>query len=198
MTRVLVFTLIYLFIGTISAQAQNTNLKSIFNGEDLSGWVEPENNIWWTAKDGILTANYGPDRKGSILWTKKQYKDFVVQLDFKFISGNIDTGIFLRSESPQIQIGISGSLKRDMTGSPYLPGKGYPVEAKGAAKLLKPMDWNTIKVAAKGNSYTVWLNGEEILQYEGEDGPTKGPIGLQLHGKRNMVVDFRNILVGKM
>jgi hypothetical protein len=31
---------------------------------------------------------------------------------------------------PKIQIGESGSLQRDMTCSPYVPGQGYPLEAQ--------------------------------------------------------------------
>ena len=62
-------------------------------------------------------------------WTEKEYKNFEMELGFRFIDGTIDSCIHLRN-SDQIQIGISGSLKRDMTCSPYIPGKGYPVEAK--------------------------------------------------------------------
>ena len=60
--------------------------------------------------------------------------------------GTIDSGIFIRTEKQQIQIGESGSLKRDLTGSPYIPGKGYPVEAENVKELLKMDDWNTMKV----------------------------------------------------
>lgn len=171
-------------------------LKQIFNGKNLSGWmVEPEDkdNIWWTVSNGILTAKSDPEKTGSILWTKKSYKDFVIQMDFKFGKGRIDSGIFLRTDKQQIQIGESGSLKRDMTCSPYIPGKGYPVEAKNIDKLFKQGDWNTIKVRAIGSIYTMWLNGEEVLTYDSDTAIEEGPVGIQLHPNRDMNIDFRNI-----
>ena len=176
-------------------------MKSIFNGKNIKKWAEPENNIWWTVADGILSVKNGPDKKGSTLWTKKEYKDFVIQLDFKFGDGTVDSGIFMRgdgADAAQIQIGISGSLKRDMTASPYVPKKGYPVEAEGIKALLKIDDWNTMKAQAVGNNYIVWLNGKKVMTYSLEGAKLKGPIGLQLHPNREMAIDFRNISVGKL
>ena len=173
-------------------------LKKIFNGKNLDGWTVPEGNIWWTANKGILTAKSGPDKKGSILWTYKTYKDFIIQLDFKFGAGTVDSGIFIRSETQQIQIGESGSLKRDMTCSPYIPGKGYPVEASNIQELLKMDDWNSIKVKAAGSVYTMWLNGEKVLTYDSDTAVEEGPVGLQLHPNRDMHIDFKNILFAEL
>src|SRR5690606_35898076 len=134
-----------------------------------------------------------PKLTGSILWTTKEYDDFVVQLDFKFGKGTVDSGIFMRGDgedAPQIQIGISGSLKRDMTASPYVPKQGYPVEAEGIPELLKMDDWNTMKAQAVGNQYKVWLNGKEVMNYTLENAKLHGPIGLQLHPGKEMSIDF--------
>ena len=177
---------------------KDPKLKKIFNGKNLDGWKAPEGNIWWTANEGILTAKSDPDKKGSILWTDKEYKDFIIQLDFKFGKGTVDSGIFIRNENDQIQIGESGSLKRDMTCSPYIPGKGYPAEAKNIKELLKMDDWNTIKVKAQGSVYTMWLNGEEVLTYDSDTAIEKGPVGLQLHPGRDMDIEFRNILFAEL
>lgn len=181
-----------------SVNAQDPKLKKAFNGKNLKGWTAPDNNTWWSVKNGLLIAKSGPEKKGSILWTKKEYTDFIIETDFLYGEGTVDTGIFLRDEKQQIQMGISGSLKRDMTGSPYIPGKGYPVEASNVAKLLKDKEWNTIKVKAVGNMYIVWLNGEEVLSYESSDVLEKGPIGLQLHPGRDMEASFRNIRIAEL
>ena len=129
-------------------------MKKAFNGKNFKGWTVPENNIWYTAADGILSIKSGPDKKGSIIWTEKQYENFIIEADFKMGEGIVDSGFFLRTENEQIQIGISGSLKRDMTGSPYIPGKGYPVEATNVKNLLKLSDWNTMKIKADKKTYT--------------------------------------------
>ncbi len=194
----LLIIIIFLISSGFSTQKDDPKLKKIFNGKNLKGWKAPDNNIWWSASNGILTAKSDPEKKGSILWTDKEYENFIIQLDFKFGEGTIDSGIFLRTESQQIQIGESGSLKRDMTCSPYIPGKGYPVEAKNIPRLLKMNDWNTIKVRAEGSVYTMWLNGEEVLTYDSDTAIDKGPVGLQLHPGRDMHIDFKNILFAEL
>lgn len=172
--------------------ASSQELTPIFNGKDLAGWKVPENNIWWLVEDGILKVRSGPKKKGSILWTEKEYADFIFECEFRFGEGTIDSGIHLRN-SDQIQIGISGSLKRDMTASPYIPGKSYPVEAEGVAELLKADDWNLLKIVVKGKNYTSFLNGKQVMTYRSDSAIEKGPVGIQLHVNREMGIDFRNI-----
>ena len=184
---------------TTNAQTGEPELQKIFNGKDLSGWQEPQNNIWWTIHDGVLSATSGPEKKGSILWTDKVYKDFIMQFDFRFGKGTVDSGVFIRSDNEQIQLGISGSRKRDMSCSPYIGSLGdYPVEAEGVEDLLKKEDWNAIKIKAKGNAYTVWLNGKQVLNYESDTAIEQGGIGLQLHSNKKMQIDFRNILCAEL
>ena len=183
--------------ATLVAYAQEPKLKKIFNGKNLKGWVAPANNTWWMAGKGILFVKSGPDKKGSILWTEKKYKDFINETDFLMGDGVVDSGIFLRSENDQIQIGISGSLKRDLTASPYIPKKGYPVEAK-VKDILKLKDWNTMKVKVTGKSYTVWLNGVEVMNYTSEKIVDEGPVGLQLHPGNEMSISYRNIRLAEL
>ncbi|SHN29577.1 protein of unknown function [Cyclobacterium lianum] len=191
--------LLIVFLIAQGSYAQEPKMKTIFNGKNLKGWtVEPEDNIWWSVEDGNITVENDPTKTGSTLWTKKEYGDFVFQMDFLMGTGTVDSGIFLRSEKDQIQIGISGSLKRDMTASPYIPGKSYPVEAKGVKEVLDREDWNTMKVKLVDQTYTVWINGQEVMTYTSENMPDKGPIGLQLHPNNEMSIAFKNIQVGKL
>ena len=177
----------------LQSTADDGELKSIFNGKDLTGWNVPDNNIWFTVKDGVLKLENGPQKKGQTLWTSDEYENFEMEFDFKMGKGTVDSGVYVRNSREQIQIGISGSLKRDMTGSPYISGKGYPVEAKGVKELLKLDDWNTMKICAEGKKYTVWLGGEKIMTYESDSAIQKGKIGIQLHGNRVMSIEYRNL-----
>jgi len=194
----LLLTTVILLSSSFTSSEKQPKLKKIFNGKNLDGWKVPDGNIWWTADKGILTAKSGPDKKGSILWTDKEYKDFIIQADFKFGKGTIDSGIFIRTEKQQIQIGESGSLKRDLTCSPYIPGIGYPEEAEGVKELLKMDGWNTIKVKAVGSVYTMWLNGKQVLTYDSDTAIEKGPVGIQLHPGRDMHIDFKKILFAEL
>lgn len=173
-------------------------LPQVFNGYDFTGWIVPENNIWWKAAHGVLSVENGPEQKGSILWTERDYGDFVIDLEFKMGAGTVDSGVFMRKDSEQIQIGISGSLQRDMTASPYIAGKGYPVEAEGVAELLKLDDWNKLTIVAVGQNYSTWLNGKKVMSYNSESAIERGPVGFQLHGNREMLIEFRNIAMAEL
>ena len=195
----LLFAILILFINmSFTLDEKEPKLKKIFNGKNLDGWKAPEGNLWWTANKGVLSAKSDPEKKGSILWTNGEFENFIIQLDFKFGEGTVDSGIFIRNEKEQIQIGESGSLKRDMTCSPYIPGKGYPEEAKNVKELLKMEDWNTIKVRADNSVYTIWLNGEKTLTFDSDSAIEKGPVGLQLHPGRDMQIEFKNILFAEL
>lgn len=172
-------------------------LAPIFNGKDLSGWKAPTPNPWWTAVDGVLVGQSDPAKKGNVLETEKTYRDVVVEAEVRW-NGDVDSGIFLRKgQKLQCQIGISRSLKKDMTCSIYNGTyKGH--EAQGVDKLLKAGDWNKIRFQAKGSVFTIWLNGEQVLNWESPDYPDAGPIGLQIHPGVNMKVEFRNIHVAEL
>ena len=188
------YTLITLFAASLLAQAEPT---SLFNGKDLTGWKVAGADCWKVV-DGAIDGENDPKKKGSILWTEKEYTNFVFQCGFKY-EGKIDSGVFLRHETDQIQIGISGSLKRDMTASPYIAATGkYPVEAKGVAELLKEGEWNTMKITAKGAVYTVELNGKEVMTYTSETAKEKGPVGLQVHPGKEMKILFRDLTLEEL
>ena len=173
-------------------------LPSAFNGKDFAGWTEPENNVWWTAHDGVLTVSSDPKRTGSTLWTKRHYRNMALEFEYKNGPGVIDSGVFIRNDKEQIQIGISGSLKRDMTASPYIAGKGYPVEADLTGAGLKVEGWNKMLIVAKGNQYHVWLNNKFVMSYASETAIEEGPIGLQLHPNNEMTIHFRRIRIAEL
>ena len=188
------------FLTSATALVAGPKLKPIFNGKDLSGWEVPDGNDeagWYKAVEGVLKIQSGPKKKGSILWSKKKYRNFVMEFEFRMGEGRVDSGMHVRTKD-QIQIGISGSLNRDMTCSPYIPGKGYPVEAKNIKKLLKPKDWNTMRIQAIGKEYTVWLQGEKVMTYKSDSAIDEGPIGIQLHGGRNMAIDYRKLKLAEL
>ena len=190
----------FVFLATATALNANSKLKPIFSGKDLAGWQVPKGNDeagWYSAVDGVLKIKNGANKKGSILWSKKKFRNFVMEFDFRFGEGTVDSGVHVRNQD-QIQIGISGSLKRDMTCSPYIPGKGYPVEAKNIKKLLKPKGWNTMKIQAVGKQYTVWLQGEKVMTYKSDSAIEEGPVGIQLHGNRLMAIDYRKIKLAEL
>jgi hypothetical protein len=179
---------------------ESEQLAPIFNGKDLAGWQVPDPNPFWRVVDGVLIGEDDPAKKGHVLYTKKNYKDFIIETEARW-TGEIDSGIMLRQPELQMQIGISRSLKTDMTCSFYTNGKEKypePGQAKNLQKFLKPGDWNKIRLQAKGDTFTVWLNGEKVTEYKDARFPNPAPIGLQIHPGLVMKVEFRNIRVREL
>jgi hypothetical protein len=166
-------------------------LAPIFNGEDLSGWTAPAGEFW-RVEDGVLVGENDSVMSGSMLYTDRPYGDVVVETDVRF-TGEIDSGIMVRKPELQVQIGVSRSLKRDMTCSFYT-GR-YPEEARATRvdELLRPGDWNRIRVEARGDTFTVWLNGEQVSRFTSGNYADAAPLGLQIHKGLPMKVEFRDI-----
>ena len=180
-------------IGPLAAQESppTAGLPPIFNGRDLAGWKAPA-EPHWKVVDGILVGENDAEKKGSMLYTEKSYGDVIVEGLVRW-EGEIDSGFMLRKPEVQVQIGVSRSLKRDMTCSFYVGNYPEEAQAKRAGELLKPGDWNRIRVRAKGDTFTVWLNGEQVSQYVSPKYADPAPIGLQIHGGLSMKVEFRDL-----
>jgi len=193
-------TSMMVFLVLISGCANN--YVNLFDGKTLDGWesLPAERISQWKVENGEIIAE-NPDKGGSVLWTSGSYKDFEVELEYITLSKSYDTGLFLRgpSESHQVQIGISGSLKRDMTGCIYAPSdeKGsYPGQTNKIDEFHKVGEWNHLKVIMEGKRIQTILNGEPFVDYEAINiGEEEGPIGLQLHPGIHMNVKFRNIRI---
>ncbi len=181
----------------VSTFAFKSSKEKLFNGKSLDGWeCKPTERIhdWQVEKGEIVGAN--PHEKGSILWTTRNFKDFELTLKYMTDTEHYDTGVFLRSESHQVQIGISGSLKKDMTGCIYAPkdNKGsYPAQTDKIAEFHKVGKWNELKMVVTGKRIQTFLNGEPFVDYTAVTIPAEGPIGLQLHPGVNMKVRFKDI-----
>ena len=173
---------------------------TLFNGKDLTGWRVPASNVFWKVVGGVLVGENDETLKGSMLYTEKSYQDFIFEAEVRW-EGDIDSGYMVRKPELQMQIGISSSLKRDMTCSFYTGGaERYPAagQAKDVDKYLKPGQWNTIRLQAKGNTFTVWLNGHQVSEYTNDKYSGAAPIGLQIHPKVKMKVEFRNIRIQEL
>jgi hypothetical protein len=173
-----------------------------FNGKDLTGWKDAKDNKYWKVVDGVLVGENDEKLKGNMLYTEKAYGDVIVSLECRF-SGEIDSGIMVRRDKAgkkdmQMQIGVSRSLKKDMTCAFYV-GK-YPEAgwAPKVEKLWKKDDWNKIVFRAKGDTYTVWLNGEQVSQLTDPAYPTPYSVGLQIHAGLKMKVEYRNIQLAEI
>lgn len=105
---------------------------SLFNGEDLSGWVVPEgDNGHWRVVDGVIdydALSEAPDDKN--LWTEEEYEDFVLRLDWRI------------KETPYVNENVpivrpDGTEKRDADGEVIriaVPDSDSGVYLRGSSK----------------------------------------------------------------
>ena len=190
-TRLAIATSLLVGLAAVAAEPAAEKLPSIFNGTDFTGWKLPA-ETHWSVKDGAIVGENGPEKKGSMLYTERSYGDVAFETDVRY-SGEIDSGVMLRKPEVQVQIGVSRSLKRDMTCSFYTGAYPEAARATGVEKLLKPGDWNRIRVEARGDTFTVWLNGTQVSRYTDAKYAAPGPIGLQIHAGLSMKVEFRDL-----
>jgi hypothetical protein len=194
------FAALCLFSVAALTAAEPGPWVSIFNGKDLTGWTAPAASPFWRVEKGVLIGESDEKLTGSMLKTEKKYGDFILELDARW-QGDPDSGVFVREPALQVQIGTSISRKIDLTGSFYLAKEGgYPehAQAKNAAKLLKPGDWNTLRLEARGDTFKVSINGTPASQYTNAAHAAPGAIGVQIHQKLKMKVEFRNIRVAEI
>ena len=173
---------------------------SLMPEEGLDGWSTKNMETYWKTEEGVIVGE-NSDKKGSVLWTESEYSDYELIVEYQNVSpgDHYDSGVFLRGESHQVQIGISGSLRVDLTGCLYCPKDGngkYPQMPKEKVKEAHKLgEWNTLRMVTKGKNIKTYLNGELINDYDGVKYPEKGKIGLQLHGGVHMKMQFKDIKI---
>jgi hypothetical protein len=163
---------------------------SLFDGESLFGW-EPGSDANWKVVDGAITVSEG---KSGLLCTTTDWADYELSLEFR-APADTNSGVFLRSPlKPKDPTKDCYELNIcSPTESPFPTGSF--VGRKGIKPTVAADTWHQYRVTAHGGTFTVLLDGVEVLRYEDNAPLRRGRIGLQLnHG----AVAFRNIKLRPM
>ena len=177
---------------------------NLFNGLDYEGW--------WMAGPGRFQiikqerALVSEEGMGLLWYTKKQYNDFILKIDWKVKRKNDNSGIFVRfsdpGNDPWIAVNTGYEIQIDDLALPI----GRPVHRTGAIYGLaapatlasKPVgEWNAFEIHAIGQNYTVILNNKKVIPSFFGNRLTKGYIGIQNHDVASHV-SFRNIRIREM
>ncbi len=183
-------------LTTMLAFAQRN--EKIFNGKDLTGWTIHGTEKWYADK-GELICESGPDKQYGYLSTDKNYKNFVLTLQF-LQEANGNSGVFFRSQIPE-GVKISGwqaevAPPGQHTGGIYESyGRGWLIQPKAEdEKYLKMGEWNIYKIKVAGDEVTTWLNGHRMCYIKDEKiGQGAGFIALQIHEGGGIKVRWKNI-----
>lgn len=191
-------TLIAVFFS-ITLVAQQ---KELFNGKNLEGWTVYGTEKWYV-EDGLLICESGPDAGYGYLGTDKQYKNFILELDFKQeADGN--SGVFIRSTVEGTT--VSG-WQVEVAPPGYFTGGVY--ESYGRHWLIKPDiekdkalkfgEWNHMKIKVDGDKITSWLNGTEMSTLtDAIVGAGEGSVLLQIHDGGGIKVHWKNIQITEL
>tara|TARA_B100000941_G_scaffold20921_1_gene12549 strand:+ start:1255 stop:1857 length:603 start_codon:yes stop_codon:yes gene_type:complete len=196
-----IFVLISILFSHFSLVAQSNNI-SLFNGENLDGWIKHGTELWY-ASNGEIICESGPDKGYGYLSTEKYYDDFILTVEFKQ-EANGNSGIFFRSTLEgtkisgwQVEVAPPGSNSGGIYES-Y--GRGWlikPDPSKDSA--LKMGEWNLMKIRVKGNKVKTWLNDVEMISINDEKiGKGKGAIALQIHDGGDIKVRWKNLILKKI
>jgi len=192
------FVVALFFMGILFAQKK----ESLFNGKDLTGWTINGTEKWYVDK-GELVCESGPDKQYGYLSTKKNYKNFILTLQFKQ-EANGNSGVFFRSSIEGVKISgwqVEVAPINAHTGGIYESyGRGWLIQPDAEhEKFLKEGDWNTMKIQVQGGEVTTWLNDHQMVNIKDEKiGQGVGFIALQIHAGGGIKVRWKNLEITEM
>ncbi|MCX8065105.1 MAG: DUF1080 domain-containing protein [Candidatus Hydrogenedentes bacterium] len=187
------------------------NLKSIFNGKDLSGWeIIPGHKSVFTVEDGNLTIRNGVGQ----IETTALYKDFLLQIDIKCNGdekNRLNSGVFFRGPKGVFWKGYESQIKNQWIGDdrtkPVDFGTGGIYGVQEARKVVpNEREWFTKTIICDRNHMAVWVNGylvSDLYDFrpvhpegDGKNGyvPSAGTIHLQGHDEKTDL-SFKDIWV---
>jgi hypothetical protein len=197
----LVLCALPLSVGHAQPQSE---LVELFNGT-LDNWrvvFTEAGNI--SVADGVLRVAGG----NGWLRSSGRYQDFRLEVEFRFVTDDADSGVFLRADadrtfargwpdrSYQVQL-------RNPMGESAFPPVGFLFrhrmpegamrfdEAAARQAALPTGEWQTLAIELAGERLAVWLNGTLVMRAV-EITPSRNFIGLQAE---TGVLEFRSIRI---
>ena len=201
-----IVTLLLLSLPLVSAaRSQNDGFMPLFDGKTLQGWtVVRSSDTTFSVRDGLLHV------EGNSGWLKSehQYSDFQLRAEFRFLTDNADSGVFVRAVGDAVFLrGWPGNsyqvqtrdVTRNQTTNPILigniyrhgnPGGETQFDSQAALQAAKKTgEWQTFQIDVQGDRLTVSLNGTVVTR-AANLANASGHIGIQ--GEAG-IVEYRSI-----
>jgi len=173
----------------IAAPSAGGAWESLFNGKDLSGWTSV-NETDFVVTNGNLRLVKGM----GWLRTEKQYRNFILEAEWRALVPEYDSGFFVRA---------------GLEGKPW-PKDGWQVNLAGAAlgalvkgyKTVVPAEtprkpinqWVRFRLEVRGKKITLDVDGERAWEFNQLDAES-GYLGIQAEDK---AFEFRNLRVQEL
>ena len=197
------------------AAQEEAGFVPLFNGRDLSGWVNvncaPET---WSVRDGMIHSTGKPICE---LRTARMYENFVLELEYQHLVAGGNAGLFIWGDAltargqpfvRAIEVQILDGRNTDnytshgdvfaIHGAKMTPDRPHPggwARSLPKERRAKPAgEWNHYRVTAQNGTLKLAVNGAEVSG--GYDiSPRKGYIHLESEGG---VVLYRNIRIKEL
>lgn len=183
-------SVVVLAASLCAADDKEEGFVPLFNGQSLDGW-HLMNGAKFVAEEGVIKLNGGR----GWLRSDKQYSDYILRLELRFMKPKQDGGVFLRAS----QEGNNWPKQRYEVQSENSPrmakifGAKHELNVEAAQKALKPVgEWNEYEIKLVGPHIEVRLNGELVTTSESLTKLDRGHIGLQGEGGFH---EYRNIRI---
>ncbi|MFP6617250.1 MAG: DUF1080 domain-containing protein [Candidatus Hydrogenedentota bacterium] len=200
--------------------AEIPKYTSLFNGKDLTGWVDvntsPET---WVVEDGLLVCKGNPI---GVMRSEKQYENFVLHIEWRHVEAGGNSGVFVWSEGSvpegrRLPAGIEVQMleldwpnqHRDRNGNPapiaYVHGEVWgangpvtiPDNPRGERsksienRCLGQGEWNYYDVVCVDGTIKLSVNGKFVNGIS-KSTVKKGYLCLESEGAE---IHFRNIQI---
>lgn len=162
---------------------------SLFNGKDLGGWVAVHDVTFLVTNTNLrLVKGMG------WLRTEKQYRDFILEAEWRALEPQYDSGFFIRAGlegKPWPKDGWQVNLNRGALGGLV---KGYKTVVPAETPPMPLNQWVKFRMEVRGKKITLQVNGERAWEFNELDAE-RGYIGIQAENK---AFDFRNVRVREL
>ncbi len=198
---------------SLSSKSQSNGWVNLFDGKTLNGWQSLAGDAKYAVENGMIVGTTVLNSGNTFLATKKEYQNFILELDIKIESLKGNSGVQTRSHfdpaghegkglvyGRQVEVDPSA---RKWSGGIYDEGRRqwlYPLTLNTKAQdAFKVKEFNHYKIECIGNEMKTWVNGIPVA-YLVDTIDQKGFIALQVHqigdeAEVNKKIYFKNIRI---
>lgn len=208
------------FLSATAFAEEAATFQELFNGRDLTGWVDVNTSpATWTVKDGLLVCSGMPI---GVMRSEKQYENFILHIEWRHMKEGGNSGIFVWSEgtAPRDRPLPKGMevqmlelewprLNPKADGTPNHPGyvsgelfganglTAIPDHPRGERSMSTEMrckgvgEWNTYVVVCVDGTIKLSINGKFVNGMR-EASVRKGYLCLEAEGSE---IHFRNVRI---
>ncbi len=212
----LLFIILLLFpaLTSMAQEEETLGFKPLFNGKDLSGWVDVNTSEeTWKVRDKMIVCTGNPI---GVMRTDRQYENFVMEIEWRHMEAGGNSGVFIWSEGTPFEgkrltkaievqmLELDWAVQHKRTDD-YVHGELFPTmdltaipdnprgsRSSSIEKRCKGKgEWNKYIIVAVDGTVKLSVNGKFVNGLR-ESGRKKGYICLEAEGSE---IHFRNIRI---